>query len=69
VGFEIFQGIVIFVAVLFTPYFDYGWGVQMDGKRSMLLSVYSIVATSYRVYPDVDGEKDVSWEAPSARVR
>jgi Ca2+:H+ antiporter len=50
--FEIFQAVVIFISVVFTEY------LIMDGSSnwmegSMLLGVYSIVAISYWLYPDL----------------
>jgi Ca2+:H+ antiporter len=50
--FESFQAVVIFISVVFTEY------LIMDGSSnwmegSMLLGVYSIVAISYWLYPDI----------------
>ena len=50
--FQSFQAVVIFISVVFTEY------LIMDGSSnwmegSMLLGVYSIVAISYWLYPDI----------------
>jgi Ca2+:H+ antiporter len=54
--FEIFQVAVIFVSVVITNY------MIMDGKSNwmegiMLLGVYTIVAISYWLYPDINADK------------
>jgi Ca2+:H+ antiporter len=53
IDFQIFQAVVIFISVVFTEY------LIMDGSSnwmegSMLLGVFSIVAISYSLYPDID---------------
>jgi len=53
--FEIFQVAVIFVSVIMANY------LIMDGKSNwmegvMLLGVYTIVAISYWLYPDVNSD-------------
>lgn len=55
VGFEIFQVAVIFVSVVIANY------LIMDGKSNwmegiMLLGVYTIVAISYWLYPDINSD-------------